>query len=186
LLNFVRESTSERDILRNWSTLEPHVDDGLYEQYLPPSVWQTGSAFAPNNERGNYIALANVANERIWTNLMFPKTTWRDGFLTFTLLYTGSVSSTANISMEILANAVSIGESVDAGTDLQVTESFPGPATTPQLQEYTFAGRLAVNSGQHRLVTLRLLRIVAAYAGTVRFEGLIVRFAPARRELDLR
>lgn len=189
MLSFNPRAKFEDEILKNWLAIEAQVDDALYEVFLPPQLWLwagTGMTHVSNNDRGDYLGFhaTNTDNEA-WTNMHVPPT-WKTGSLGFEFLYTCSTNVVGTVDVELLANAVGIGESVDAGTDVQHTFSLPPVATALFLKAYVDpAIRLSVNAGQHRLVTLRLKRIPSDNTAIWRFEGLIVRFGTGKREVHL-
>lgn len=189
MLSFSTSAVFQDEILKNWEALDRQVDDALYEVFLPPQAWLwagTGMTHVSNNDRGDYLGFhaTNTDNEA-WTNIhVLP--TWKTGSLGFEFLYTNSTANVNTVDVELLANVVGIGESVDAGTDVQHTFNLPPPSTALFLKAYSDpAIRLPVNAGQHRLVTLRLKRIPSDNTATWRFEGLIVRFGTGKREVHL-
>ena len=184
MLSFNPDASFQDEIAKNWASIEKQVDDALYEVFLPPQAWLTATTHTHNNERGDYIGFSSGLDHRAWTNIHIPPT-WKSGSLGFEFLYTCSTTAN-NISIELLANAVGIGESVDAGTDVQHTYTMAPPGTAAFLVAHSDpAIRLQVNAGQNRLVTLRILRLADSNVGVWRFEGLIVRFGTGKREVHL-
>jgi len=184
VLSFKTDAVFQDDICRNWASIEKQVDDALYEVFLPPQAWLVSGTHTHNNERGDYLGFSSGSDHRAWTNMHVPPT-WKSGSLGFEFLYT--CSTTANtISIDLLANAVSIGESVDAGADVYHVYTLPPPGTAAFLLAHSDPSiRLQVNAGQHRLVTLRIGRTTDSNVGVWRFEGLIVRFGTGKREVHL-
>ncbi len=108
---------------------------------------------------------------------IIPRSHWIDGNLQFTILYSGSASSTNTINWQILSAARGAGETLGSH-DIQSIQAMAGPAALSDIVIEPFTTQLAVNSLDD-IICVRISRSTPdAYVGTAYLLGVKLTYIP--------